>query len=293
MKSKRRGVRNGWILTSILCVVIVLVLLIGYKGLDWGTPTTPPTSTNAQTNNEADNKPSSTQEMLEFPSSDPDNGQVIIPLHTTLAQLNIDSGDEYVNTEIPPIPEMTFALSQDMKNQVEATLVYRPDIGGGYLLLAPAGWQATAVVGANGSYGVTFQDPNHPEQNMNYSDTAWTCIGCAITAIGAYFPEKAEWADALGFTINNPLKFSEQHILGTAGAEARTVRYTLQADANGYQDEGAAYYDKGEWGYLFRSIGIHQAQTSPQQEVVETLMKFFTDNHGPLFIADPNAEKLD
>lgn len=102
MKSKRRGVRNGWILTSILCVVIVLVLLIGYKGLDWGTPTTPPTSTNAQTNNEADNKPSSTQEMLEFPSSDPDNGQVIIPLHTTLAQLHIDSGDEYVNTEIPP-----------------------------------------------------------------------------------------------------------------------------------------------------------------------------------------------
>lgn len=52
---------------------------------------------------------------------------------------------------------MTFALSQDMKNQVEATLVYRPDIGGGYLLLAPAGWQATAVVGANGSYGVTFR----------------------------------------------------------------------------------------------------------------------------------------
>lgn len=39
--------------------------------------------------------------MLEFPSSDPDNGQVIIPLHTTLAQLNIDSGSEYVNTEPP------------------------------------------------------------------------------------------------------------------------------------------------------------------------------------------------
>ncbi|CAH1056109.1 hypothetical protein [Paenibacillus pseudetheri] len=134
MKSKRRGVRNGWILTSILCVVMALVLLIEYK---------------AFTNNKADNEPTLTQEMLEFPSSDPDNGPVLIPLHT------------------------------------------------------------------------------------------------------------------------------------------------LPADTNGYQAEGAAYYDKGEWGYLFRNIEIHQSQTAPQQEVVETLMKFFTDHHGPLFIADPNGEKSD
>ncbi|MDH6370189.1 hypothetical protein M2444_001969 [Paenibacillus sp. PastF-3] len=295
MKSKRRSVRNGSILTSIVCVVMALVLLIGYKGLNWGKSTPPPTSTNAPTNLAANNEsePRFTQEVLEFPNSDLNNGPVLIPLHTTLAQLNIDSGDETVNTVVPPIPEMTFALSQEMKNQVEATLVYRPDIGGGYVILAPAGWLATAVVGANGSYGVTFQDPNNPEQNMNYSDTAWSCTGCAITSIGAYFPDKAEWADAMGFTIYNPLKFSERHILGAAGAEARTVRYTLSADSNGYQDEGAAYYDEGEWGYLFRSIKIHLSQITQHQEVVETLMKFFTDNHGPLFIADPNREKSD
>lgn len=278
MKTKRRGIRNGWVLTSILCVVMAIVLLIGYKGF---------------TNNKANNEPALPQNVLEFPSSDPDNETLLIPLHTTLAQLNIDSGDEYVNTEIPTIPKMTFALSQEMKNQVEATLVYRPDIGGGYLLLAPAGWKATAVVGANGSFGVTFQDPNNPEQNMNYSDTAWTCTGCAITAIGAYFPDKAEWADEMGFTINHPLKFIEQQTLGAAGADARTVRYTLPADTNDYQAVGAAYYDKGEWGYLFRNIEIHQSQTAPQQEVVETLMKFFTDHHGPLFIADLNGEQSD
>jgi hypothetical protein len=295
MKSKRTSVRNGWILTSILCVVMALVLLIGYKGLDWGKSTLPPTSTKTPTNHAANNEsdPTFAQEVLEFPNSDLNNGPVLIPLHTTLAQLNIDSGDETVNTEVPPIPEMTFALSQEMRNQVEATLVYRPDIGGGYVILAPAGWQATAVVGANGSYGVTFQDPNNPEQNMNYSDTAWSCTGCAITAIGAYFPDKAKWADAMGFPINNPLEFIQQHTLGAAGAEARIVRYTLPADSNGYQDEGAAYYDEGEWGYLFRSIEIHQSQTAPQQEVVETLMNFFTDNHGPLFIPEPNREKTD
>jgi hypothetical protein len=278
MKSKRRRVRSGWILTSLFCVVLALVLLIGFKGF---------------TNNETNNEPTFTQEMLKFPSSDPNNEPVLIPLHTTLAQLSIDSSDGTVNTIAPPIPEMTFALSQEMKNQVEATLVYRPDIGGGYLLLTPAGWQATAVVGANGSYGVTFQDPNNPEQNMNYSDNAWGCVGCAINGIGTYFPNKAEWADEMGFTIFNPLKFSERHTLGPAGAEARTVRYTLPADTNGYQAEGAAFYDKGEWGYLFRNIEIHQSQTAPQQEVVETLMKFFIDHQGPLFITDPNGEKSD
>ncbi|KAA1190994.1 DUF4850 domain-containing protein [Paenibacillus sp. B2(2019)] len=278
MKSKRRRVRSSWILASILFVVMAIVLLIGYKGF---------------TNNETNNESPLSQNVLEFPSSDPDNEPLLIPLHTTLAQLSIDSGDGTVNTEAPPIPKMTFALSQKVKNQVEATLVYRPDIGGGYLLLAPAGWLATAVVGANGSYGVTFQDPNNPEQNMNYSDNAWGCIGCAITGIGTYFPNKAEWADEMGFTIYNPLKFSERHILGPAGAEARTVRYTLPADTNGYQAEGVAYYDKGEWGYLFRNIEIHQSQTAPQQEVVETLMKFFIDHQGPLFIADPNGEKSD
>lgn len=278
MKSKRRRVRSSWILASILCVVMAIVLLIGYKGF---------------TNNETNNESPLSQNVLEFPSSDPDNEPLLIPLHTTLAQLSIDSGDGTVNTEAPPIPKMTFALSQKVKNQVEATLVYRPDIDGGYLLLAPAGWLATAVVGANGSYGVTFQDPNNPEQNMNYSDNAWGCVGCAITGIGTYFPNKAEWADEMGFTIYNPLKFSERHILGPAGAEARTVRYTLPADTNGYQAEGAAYYDKGEWGYLFRNIEIHQSQTAPQQEVVEILMKFFIDHQGPLFIADPNADKSD
>lgn len=291
MKSKRKRVRSGWILASILCVLMAIVLLIGYKGFDWGAPTVPPTSSNVQTNNETNNEPTLTQEMLEFPSSDPDNEPLLIPLHTTLAQLSIDSGEGTVNTEAPPIPKMTFALSQKMKNQIEATLVYRPDIGGGYVLLAPSGWLATAVVGANGSYGVTFQDPNNPAQNMNYSDNAWGCVGCAITGIGTYFPNKAEWADEMGFTIYNPLKFSERHTLGSAGAEARTVRYTLPADTNGYQAEGAAYYDKGEWGYLFRNIEIHQSQTAPQQEVIETLMKFFTDHYGPLFIAAPNGGK--
>lgn len=299
VKTKRcRGLR-GWIFTIALCAALALVLLIGYNGFNWGSPpsslqdtvNTEPTPINIGTDSGANDEPSSSQEVLYFPRSDGGDERIQIPLRTALAQLSVDSVDGSHNTLVPPVPEMTFPLEKEMEGQIEATLVYRPDIGGGYLLLVPAGWQAAAVVGANGSYGVTFQDPNNPEQNLHYSDNAWGCVGCAISGIGTYFPGKEEWADEMGFTIYEPLDFKEQHTLGNEGAEARTVRYNLPAGSNGYQVDGSAYYDKVARSYLFRNMEIKISVESPQRELVETIMDFFITNNGPLFIPDSNDEE--
>lgn len=246
-------------------------------------------------NSGANKEPASFQGMLHFPRNDSSDEQIQIPLHTALAQLSVDSedGSGSHNATAPPVPEITFPLMKEMVGQIEATLVYRPDIGGGYLLLAPAGWQAEAVVGVNGSYGVTFQDPNNPAQNLHYSDNAWGCVGCAISGIGTYFPGKEEWADEMGFTVYEPLKFIERHILGEVGVELRTVRYTLLANSNGYQVYGSANYDQGEWGYLFRKIEITLSVESPEQKLVETIIDFFIKNQGPFIIPNTKGGEMD
>lgn len=280
-----------WRYVAVFYSVLAVILMIGCSSANEdrsGGSLRPVDVTPEASNNETASDTSSdgtgSPKTLYFPRADGSAARIQIPLHTTLAQLHVDSGDGSVNTAVPSVPEMTFALAQEMESQIEATLVYRPDIGGGYLLLSPTGWQASAIVGANGSYGVTFQDPKNPEQNLNYSDNAWGCAGCAINGIGTYFPEKAEWADEMGFTVYEPLKFIEQHTMGNTGAELRTVRYTLPADPNGYMADGAAYYEEVKDGYLFRNMEIHLSQKSPQQELVDTIMNFFTVNHGPLNI---------
>lgn len=278
MKNEMNTIRicgkNSLNLILVLCAALTLILLIGC---------------NDKSNNQASiSEPDNSKQILKFPNSDTKDEPLEIPLRTALAQLSVDDGEASIQTAAPVVPEMTFPLTPQMKGQVEATLVYRSDLTGGYLLLAPTGWEASAVVGANGSYGVTFQDPNNLEQNLHYSDNAWGCVGCAISGIGTYFPGKAEWADQLGFTIYDPLQFAKQHILGSSGAEARTVRYTLAADSAGYQTDGVAYYDEGEWGYLFRKMEIQLSTDSAQQELIENIMSFFTDHQGPLFI--PGAE---
>lgn len=274
MNTKRIHGKNSLNLILVLCAALTLILLIGCNDK----------SNNQASNSEQDNS----KQVLTFPSMDTKDEPVEIPLNTALAQLNVDDGENPIQTAAPAVPEMTFPLTSQMKGQVEVALVYRSDMTGGYLLLAPAGWEASAVVGANGSYGVTFQDPKNPEQNLHYSDNAGGCVGCAISGIGTYFPGKAEWADQMGFTIYEPLQFTKQHILDSSGAEARTVRYTLAADSAGYQTDGVAYYDEGEWGYLFRKMEIRLSTDSAQQELIGTIMSFFSDYHGPLFI--PGAE---
>ena len=234
----------------------------------------------------ADNLPAT----LAFPSADNSAEKVQIPLTSVLAVPNIDDGTAVVKNPLPALPAMTLPLTQDMEDKLQATLVYSANGRDNYLLLAPAGWTASAEIGANGSYGVTYQDPADPLQNLRYTDTNWTCQGCAISDIGLYFPDKAQWAEDNGFPVYVPLEFTRQQLAGSDGADARTVRYTLKPDKDGLLADGAAYYEEGSWGYLVRHLQLTQSSVAPQLEALESIMNFFSASHGALSLPSVHAE---
>lgn len=132
---------------------------------------------------------------------------------------------------------LSYKIPPEMKDELQAVLIYRSDMASGYLLLAPIGWEASAIVGANGSYGVTLTDPSNKEQTLQYSDTAGSCQGCAIAKIGTYFPDRAEWADEQGFTVYEPLSFTEWNRLAAAEEDGGTATYTTEIN-EGYYNTG-------------------------------------------------------
>ncbi|AIQ40959.1 DUF4850 domain-containing protein [Paenibacillus sp. FSL R5-0912] len=218
-----------------------------------------------------------------FPSVEDKSAEVSIPLAAVLSVPVLDDGNSPAHVTPPPLPKMTFPLPAGMEDKLQAALVFQGDTGSAYILLAPAGWKASAITGANGSLGATFEDPDNPGQTLQYSDNAWGCQGCAVGSIGTYFPGKAEWADEYGLTIIPPA-FTEQYMAGTGGADARTVRYSLPAEASGYETAGTAYYDEGEWGYLFRKLEITTSSAFDGQDVIDSIQGFFAAHHGPLLL---------
>lgn len=226
--------------------------------------------------------------VLEFPSDQHDGSTVTLPMIVTQSVPSLDDGTRPVHTTGPALPRMSYPLSTAMENQLQPALVYFTDTGSGYLLLAPAGWTPSANTGANGSYGVLFEDPENPQQTLTYYDNTWSCQGCAITDIGTYFPDKAAWAEEQGFPIYEPLEFSDQRLLGTEGADLRTVRYSLTADKDHYFSGGAVYYEDGEWGHRVRRIELRLSADSPASALLEPVLGFFTAHHGALEL--PAAE---
>jgi len=223
---------------------------------------------------------------LSFPLKDQPGSRVSIPLNWTEAALSIGYGDGPGSVEeaLAGLPEMDFALPAELADQLQATLVYRPDGINGYLFLAPAGWFPAAVTGANGSFGVEFVDPKNPERKLNITDNVWSCVGCAINSIGTYFPEKAEWADSEGFTVYTPLTFAERHTLGVSGDAARTARYRLPADTDGHTEQGIVYYEEGH-GYLFRQMQFSLPADEPDSALLEVLYDYFAVYHGALSVS--------
>ncbi|MBT2291189.1 DUF4850 domain-containing protein [Paenibacillus albidus] len=285
VNSRQRRRPRTWTFAGVLGLVLAVALFIGYAGIGRisggqnlpGLAAPSPAATGNGT------LPGSDAALtLAFPSAD-GSGEVVLPLQVTRAVLHVDDGTHPVNTRVPELPQMSFPIAGELADQLEAVLVYRPDMEGGYLLLAPAGWQASALVGANGSYGVTLQNPDDPGETLHYTDNAWGCAGCAIGSIGTYFPGKAAWAEEQGFSVSDAdsPEFVERYVLGTAGTEARTVRYTLAADAEGYEAAGSAYYEEGEGGYLHRQLEIRLTSIPKQQQMLDTIMSFFAVNQGP------------
>ncbi|WP_249898115.1 DUF4850 domain-containing protein [Paenibacillus sp. PK3_47] len=230
--------------------------------------------------------------ILKFPSSSNDGKAVTLPLLFIKSVPSLDDGTRPVHTALPALPGMSYPLLPSMENQPQAAGVYFTDNGSGYLLLAPAGWIPSANTGANGSYGVTFEDPDQPQQTLTYYDNTWSCQGCAISDIGTYFPEKSAWAEEHGFPVYEPLEFSDRYLLGTEGADLRTVRYSIAAGQDGYLSEGAAYYEDGEWGHRVRRIELRLSAGSPEAALLEPVIGFFTAHHGALDLPAADAKAV-
>lgn len=224
----------------------------------------------------------STGETIVFPGMD--GSKIKLPLQLSEVQLSIDSDRSYIRSAPPRIPEISYELSPDLKDKLQAVLVYRPDIPGGYLLLAPAGWKASGTVGANGSYGLTLTNPDDTEETLHYSDNAWACLGCAINNIGTYFPDQANWADEQGFSVYKPIAFDEWNDVGSEGDDHRTALF-VTTSKDGFHQEGVAYYAEDSNGYLFRLLEFNLTQVSSiEDETIQSSMRFFQSQHGPINI---------
>lgn len=281
-----------WTYAAAILPLVALVLLIGYNSGGFSSLTgRPDHGVVSSGKNFPDPGTAGTQApALSFPPADPSGGEVQLPLVTVLAVPSVDDGYPAVKNPVPALPEMTFPLSAEIADQLQATLAYGPDGKNSYLLLSPAGWKASAVIGANGSYGITFTDPADPAQTLAYTDTNWSCQGCAIGDIGLYFPEKAGWAEDQGFPVYVPLEFKSREMLGTGGADGRTVRYALQPDKDGLLADGAAYYEEGSWGYIIRRIELRHASRVPENAAMESILGFFAASHGALHLPEPGLE---
>ncbi|WP_158702669.1 DUF4850 domain-containing protein [Paenibacillus faecalis] len=226
---------------------------------------------------------------IDFPGTN--GGKVQLPFQMIEAELSLDERTRAVNSQPSSPPVMSYKIPPKKKDMLQAVMVYRSDMAGGYMLLAPAGWQASATVGANGSFGVTFSDPNNKEQTLNYSDTAGSCQGCAITNIGSYFPDQAKWADEQGFTADL-LSFKEWSQAGKSGQDARTASYRTEPE-EGYDNKGAVYYQRDSAGYLFRKLEFKLSNKNRTPgDPFDTILDFFKTYHGALVMEENNSPKI-
>lgn len=223
---KKTGFKK-WIISAVMLLILAGTIYITYSnwgGTDRQQPLTQITSPNqAAVNNEAE-LIDSTEKFITF--SGTHGEEVELPLQITKADLSVDDGTQSEPFQILTPTAVSYKIPPEMKDELQAVLIYRSDMASGYLLLAPIGWEASAIVGANGSYGVSLTDPSNKEQTLHYSDTAGSCQGCAIYQIGTYFPDQAKWADEQGFTVYEPLSFTEwnQQAGAAEDGEQRLIR---------------------------------------------------------------------
>ncbi|MEO2206642.1 DUF4850 domain-containing protein [Paenibacillus pabuli] len=274
--AKPRRRRIGWFTAIAVVPLLTCGMHIGFSTWGNGYASAPALGGIPQ-----DSAPvQSTGKTIVFPGND--GSKIALPLQLTEADLSMDSDRSYIRSAPPRIPEMSYELSPELKEKLQAVLVYRPDMQGGYLLLAPAGWKASGSVGANGSYGLTLTNPDNIAENLHYSDNAWACQGCAINNIGTYFPDQADWADEQGFTVYEPMAFDQWNDVGSEGDNHRTALY-VTTSKDGFYQKGVGYYAEDINGYLFRLLEYNLAQVSSiEDEVIQSSLHFFQSHHGPM-----------
>lgn len=291
---KKSGFKK-WMISAIMLLILAGTIYIIYSA--WGDTDrqqllTQITSSNQAVVNSEAELTNSTEEVITF--SGTHGEEVELPLQITKADLSVDDGTQSVPSQIITPTALSYKIPPEMKDELQAVLIYRSDMASGYLLLAPIGWEASAIVGANGSYGVTLTDPSNKEQTLQYSDTAGSCQGCAITKIGTYFPDQAEWADEQGFTVYEPLSFTEWNQQAAAEEDAGTATYTT-GTSEGYYNTGIASYEKdavGQW-YLFHQLEFTLSEETTRGDLQDMVIDFFDAHQGPLTVANVNKEFVD
>ncbi|MBD7967493.1 DUF4850 domain-containing protein [Paenibacillus gallinarum] len=291
---KKSGFKK-WIISAIMLPVLAGTIYIIYSA--WGDtarlqPLTQITSPHQAVVNSEVELTASTEEVITFLSTHGE--EVELPLQIAKADLSVDDGTRSDPSQIFTPTAVSYKIPAELKDELQAVLIYRSDMASGYLLLAPIGWEASAIVGANGSYGVTLTDPGNKEQTLVYSDTAGSCQGCAITKIGTYFPDRAEWADERGFTIYEPLSFTEWNQPAAAAEDGGTATYTT-GTSDGYYNTGIASFEKDavESWYLFRQLEFTLSEETTRGKLQDMVIDFFDAHHGPLTVANVNKEFVD
>ncbi|WIV18370.1 DUF4850 domain-containing protein [Paenibacillus polygoni] len=289
---KKLGFKK-WIISAVMLLILAGTIYIIYS--TWGNtdrqqPLTQITPPHQVTENYEVDLNASTEKGIMFRGTHGE--EVELPLQITKADLSIDDGTQSEPFQILTPTAVSYKIPPEMKDELQAVLVYRSDMASGYLLLAPIGWEASAIVGANGSYGVTLTDPSNKEQTLRYSDTAGSCQGCAITKIGTYFPDQAKWADEKGFTVYEPLSFTEWNQSAAAAEDEGTATYTTSA-SEGYYTTGIASYEKDavDEGYQFRQLEFTLSTETTRGDLEDVVIDFFDAHHGPLTVANVIEEQ--
>ncbi|MET3292850.1 UNVERIFIED_CONTAM: hypothetical protein ABID98_005547 [Brevibacillus sp. OAP136] len=176
--------------------------------------------------------------------------KVSVPLYAIAAVYGADWPTPPSVTPKTTLPPVRYAIPASLQNQLAAYWINDGSDKSGILLLGPKGWRAsTAVVGANGSVGITLENPLDPKQKLDYYDTRGGCQGCAISSIGSYFPTLRKWAETEGFPVTTKVEFAQQYLL-----TPNISVFSLKNASPGYETNGAAFQQHGEGGATFRSV---------------------------------------
>ncbi|NGZ76285.1 DUF4850 domain-containing protein [Saccharibacillus alkalitolerans] len=223
---------------------------------------------------------------LGFPLKDGAAGSAVnVPLTVVKANLAVDDGES--SDALPELPSVTFALTEEEASALQAALIYRPDGERGYLLLAPRNWTLSeAQVGANGSFGVTWtnpdnsggsDDPDRSGEKLTYTETG--TVGSVVSGIGTYFPERAEWAEQKAFPPETREGMTLRSLYSNDDGTSGFSRYDWTRQGEGAVASGAVYYSLDKRTYGLRHMEMTLRGTA-YSGAADTILRFFEANEG-------------
>ncbi|MDQ7096775.1 DUF4850 domain-containing protein [Desulfosporosinus sp. PR] len=195
--------------------------------------------------------------------------EVKLPLLAIAAKYGVTAGFTPPVLPSSPLPEVLFFIPKDQADQLAAFWV---NVGiaeeHGLLLIGPRGWRPVeAGVGADGSVGITLENPKDSQETLTYSDTYGGCQGCAIFQIAAYFPSLRKWAEDQGFP-GEGMKFQQQTLLNPY-----IMAYSKEHADQNYEINGVAYQQHEQGNAWFRREEM--SSMAANHRLATTVLNYF------------------